>query len=51
MPSEKTLTRGDAASTARKYLLRSSVRDSRPMVPGTYPSTLSGVGTVFDAGR
>ena len=50
-PSEKTFTRGDEAATARKYLLRSSVRDSLPMVPGTYPRTLSGLGTVDDAGR
>src|SRR3954468_19947897 len=52
LPSENFFTLfGAAAARASKYLLRSATYESLPRVPGTYPSTLSGVGTVAEAGR
>ena len=42
--------RKDELAMALKYLLISATCDSFPIVPGTYPRTLRGVGTVLDAG-
>ena len=50
-PIENTFTRGEAFSSIRMYLYTRSECGRMPGAPAMSPSTDSGVGTVFDAGK